>query len=58
MTLVLFKHEKKTRKIVEKYFKKFVGNFSKNTNTTADKKKNIQIRSIFAMIKFVRKAYE
>lgn len=39
MTLVLFKHEKKTQKIVEKYFKKFVGNFSKNTNTTADKKK-------------------
>lgn len=39
MTLVLFKHEKKTRKIVEKYFKKCVKNFSKNTNTTADKNK-------------------
>lgn len=39
LRLVLLKHEKKTQNIVEKYFKKFVGKFSGNTNTIAYRKK-------------------
>lgn len=39
LRLVFFKHEKKTQNIVKKYYQKFVGKFSGNTNTTAYWKK-------------------